>query len=97
MTWKLLGQRAPKRWPLNRILSTEKKGFVMTTKSFIKIGKTKIHNKIFVTTTKYLVLSTKRLVATTKLLVAATKNLFVVPNFVAVTRPFFIVLAQSSL
>ena len=34
-------------------------------------------------------LSTKRLVAAAKLLVAATKELFVVPNFVAVTKPIF--------
>jgi len=36
-----------------------------------------------------LVLSTKRLVAAAELLVAATKILFVVPSFVAVTKPFF--------
>jgi len=36
-----------------------------------------------------LVLSTKRLVAAAKFLIAATKILFVVPNFVAVTKPFF--------
>jgi len=36
-----------------------------------------------------LVVLTKRLVAEAKFLVAATKNLFVVPNFVAVTKPFF--------
>jgi len=42
-----------------------------------------------VTTTKCLVLSTKRLVAAAKFLVAATKKLFIVPNFVAVTKPFF--------
>jgi len=29
------------------------------------------------------------LVATAKFLVAATKKIFVVPNFVAVTKPFF--------
>jgi len=29
------------------------------------------------------------LFASAKFLVAATKNLFVVPNFVAVTKPFF--------
>jgi len=34
------------------------------------------------------VLSTKRLVAAAKFWVAAAKNLFVVPNFVAVTKPF---------
>jgi len=36
-----------------------------------------------------LVLSTKRLVAAAKFLVAATKILFVVRNFVAVTKPLF--------
>jgi len=36
-----------------------------------------------------LVLSTKRLVAAASFLVAATKILFAVPNFVAVTKPFF--------
>jgi len=36
-----------------------------------------------------LVLPTNRLVAAAKFLVAATKILFVVPNFVAVTKPFF--------
>jgi len=39
-----------------------------------------------------MVLSTKRLVAAAKFLVAETKNLFVVPNFVAVTKPFFSVI-----
>jgi len=39
-----------------------------------------------------LVLSTKRLVAAAQFLVAATKKIFVVPNFVAVTKPFFSVL-----
>jgi len=34
------------------------------------------------------------LVAAAKFLVAATKNLFVGPNFVAVTKPFFSVLPQ---
>jgi len=58
------------------------KGFVIPTKSFVKIGTT----KYFVTTTKCLVLSTKRLVAAAKFLVEATKNLFVVPNFVALTK-----------
>jgi len=37
-------------------------------------------------------LLTKRLVAAAKFLVAATKIFFVVPNFVAVTKPFFSVL-----
>jgi len=35
------------------------------------------------------VLSTERLVASAKFSVAATKKLFVVPNFFAVTKPFF--------
>jgi len=61
-----------------------KKGFVIPTKSFVKIGTTKIFF-----TSKCLVLSTKRLVAAAKFLVAATNILFVVPNFVAVTKPFF--------
>ena len=62
-----------------------KKGFVILTKSFVKTGIA----KTFVTSTKCLVLSTKRLVAAAKFFVAATKNLFVVPNFVAVPKPFF--------
>jgi len=41
-----------------------------------------------------LVLSTKRLIAAAIFLVAATKNLFVVPNVVAVTKPFFSVWPQ---
>jgi len=36
-----------------------------------------------------LVLSTKRLVAAARFLVAAPKILFVVPYFVAATKPFF--------
>ena len=41
-------------------------------------------------------MSKKRLVAAAKFLVAATKKIFVVPNFVAVTKPFFPVLMQSA-
>jgi len=63
-----------------------KKGFVIPTKSFVKIG---VAKKYYFVTTKCLVVLTKRLVAAAKFLVAATKNLFVVPNFVAVTKPFF--------
>jgi len=40
-------------------------------------------------------MSTKRLVAAAKFLVEATKNAFVVPNFVAVTKPFFSVRLSS--
>jgi len=36
-----------------------------------------------------MVLSTKRFVAAAKMLVETTKILSVVPNFVAVTKPFF--------
>jgi len=50
--------------------------------------------KYFVTT-KCLVLSTKRLVAAAKFLVATAKKLFVVLNFVAVTKPFFPVKISS--
>jgi len=62
-----------------------RKGFVIPTKSFVKIGITK---KVLLQK-KCLVLSTKRLVAAAKFLAAATKNLFVVPNFVAITKPYF--------
>jgi len=67
------------------------KGFVIPTKSFVKIGIT----KYFVTTTKCSVLSTKRVVDAAKFLVAATKKLFVVPNFVAVTKPSFSVQSHT--
>jgi len=43
-----------------------------------------------------LIISTKRSVAAAKFLVKATKNSFVVPNFVAVTKPFFSVQAELS-
>jgi len=61
-----------------------KKGFVIPAKSFVKIGITKIfchNNKMFS--------STKRSAAAAKFLVQPTKNSFFVPNFVAVTKPFF--------
>jgi len=61
------------------------KGFVIPTKSFVEIELT----KIFCFNNKMFSLSTKRLVAAAKFLVNATKNVFVVPNFVAVTKPFF--------
>ena len=62
-----------------------KKSFVIPTKSFVKIGITKIfyyNNKMFSSINK-------TLGCCGKILVAATKILFVVPNFVAVTKPFF--------
>ena len=62
-----------------------KKGFVIPTKSFAKKGIT----TYFVATTKCLVMSTKRLAVAAKFLVEATKNSFVVPNIVAVIKPFF--------
>ena len=61
------------------------KGFVIPTKSFVKMGITKKN----VTTTKCFVISTKRLVAAAKIVVAATKKKIFVPNFIAVTKPFF--------
>jgi len=61
------------------------KGFVIPTKSFVKIGIT----KIFCYKDKMFCPINKRLVAVAKFLVAATKKLLVVPNFVAVTKPFF--------
>jgi len=68
-----------------RTVHEKNKCFAIPTKSFVKIGIT----KIFFTTTKCLVQSTKCLVAAAKFLVEEPKNLFVVPNFVAVTKPFF--------
>ena len=62
-----------------------KKSFVIPTKSCVKIGIT----KIFYYNNKMIDPSTKRWVAAAKFLVAATKILFVVPNFVAGTKPFF--------
>ena len=56
--------------------------------SLIRCSMTYHGIKGFVIPTKCLVISTKRLVAAAKFLVAATKKLFV-PNFVAVTKPFF--------
>jgi len=59
--------------------------YTVPTKSFVKIGITKIfcyNNKMF----SYI---NKTFGCCSKIFVAATKNLFVVPNFVAVTKPFF--------
>jgi len=69
------------------------KGFVTPTKSFVKIGITKIfcyNNKMFSSIDKTFGCSAK-------FSVEATKNLFVVPNFVAVTKPFFSVIAKKLL
>jgi len=68
------------------------KGFVIPTKSFVRIGVTKIlcyNNKMFSSINKRLVAAANFFVAAANFLVAATKNLFVVHNFVAVTKPFF--------
>jgi len=67
-----------------RALLHGKKGFVTPTKSFVKIGITKIfcYNKMFGSINK-------TIDCCGKILVAATKILFVVPNVVAVTKPFF--------
>jgi len=60
-----------------------KKGFVVLTKSFVKIEITKTfcYNKVFSSINK-------TFVAAANFLVEATKN-SLVPNFVAVTKPFF--------
>jgi len=68
------------------IPADRKKVFVILTKSFIKIG---IEKNIMLQCSIQVFTSTKHLVAAAKFLVAATKNLFVVPNFVAVPKPFF--------
>jgi len=60
-----------------QFLTHGKKGFVIPTKSFVKIG----IQKYFVTTTKCLVLSTKRLVASAKFLVEATNKFLCYPKF----------------
>jgi len=60
------------------------KGFVISTKSFVEIGTTKIlcyNNKMFSSINK-------TFGCCSKIFGAATKNLLV-PNFVAVTKPFF--------
>jgi len=73
---------------------SRKKRFCYTNKI---IFQNRDNKKKIVTTTKCLVLSAKRLVAAAKFLVAATKILFVVPNFVAATKPFFSVVLVGDL
>ena len=68
-----------------------KKGFVILTKSFVKIGIT----KTFCYNNKVLSSVNKSLVAAANFLAAATKILSVVPNYVAVRKPFFSVSASS--
>ena len=63
---------------------TGKKGFVILTKSFVKIGTT----KTFCYSNKMLSSVNESLAAAAKFLVTATKILSVVPNFVAVTKRF---------
>ena len=67
------------------------KGFVIPTKSFVKIG-----IKIFCYNNKMFNSINKTCGCCSKFLVAGTKMLFVVPNFAAVTKPFFFVYAHSS-
>jgi len=62
-----------------------KEGFVIPTKSFVKIGITKIFCYIY----KMFGSINKTFGCCGKIWVAATKNLFVVPNFAGVTKPFF--------
>ena len=71
-----------KRW---HGASARTKGFVIPTKSFVKIGITKIfcyNNKMF----GYI---NKTFGCWSKIFGCSNKKLFVVPNFVAVTKPFF--------
>ena len=70
---------------LAELFKPREKGFVIPTNLFVKIRITKIfcyNNRMFGSINK-------RLVAAAKFFVAATKILFVVPNFVAVAKPFF--------
>jgi len=69
------------------------KGFVIPTKSFVKIGITKIfcYNKIFSSINKTFGCYNKIFGCSNK------KKIFVVPNFVAVTKPFFSVTALAVL
>jgi len=62
------------------------KGFVILTKSFVKIGITKIfyyNNKMFSSINKTFGCCSKNFGRSNQ------KKIFVVPNFVAVTKPFF--------
>ena len=75
-----------------RSRSLTEKGFVIPTKSFVKIGITKIscyNNKMFGSISK-------TFGCCGKIFGCSNKNLFVVPNFVAVTKPFFSVLRPRS-
>ena len=81
-------QWSPSLQPLRHSFRSiaREKGFVVLTKSFVKIGITKTfcyNNKMFSSVNKTFGCCRE------KFLVAATKILFVVPNFVAVTKPFF--------
>jgi len=70
-----------------------RKGFVIPTKSFVKIGIT----KVFCYNTKMLSSIKKTFGCYSKIFGCSNKNLFVVPNFVAVTKPFFSVISSPSL
>jgi len=61
------------------------KGFVIPTKAFVEIGTTKIfcyNNKMFSSINK-------TFGCCSKIFGCSNKKLFVVPNFAAVTKPFF--------
>jgi len=66
-------------------ISHGRKGFVIPTKSFVKIGIT----KIFCYNNERFSSINNTFGCCSKVLVEATKNSFAVPNFVAVTKPFF--------
>jgi len=84
MFYPLLSKRAHFSDRGNFFDPRKKKGFVISTKSFVKI-----EIKIFCDNNKMFGSINKTFGAAAKFLVAATKILFVVPYFVAVTKPFF--------
>jgi len=70
---------------LGSIILHGKKGFVIPTESLVKIGIAKIfcyNNKIFSSINK-------TFGCCGKIFDCSKKKIFVVPNFVAVTKPFF--------
>jgi len=68
------------------------KGFVIPTKSFVKIG-----IKIFCDNNKMFSSIDKTFGCCSEIFGCSNKKLFVVPNFVAVTKPFFSVCLSPSL
>jgi len=86
--------RAPSKGEVQEVenpIPCGKKGFIIPTKSFVKLGITKkfCYNKMFGSINKMIGTFNKTFGCCGKFLVAATKKIFVVPNFVAVTKQFF--------